>query len=252
MCDRALRRECGILGAIVELDDQDARDTSRPARATGATAGEAAGAAAPADEASAAADARVLEAVFAPDDEAPASSDGRRALTNLGSARVLILNASYEALHVCSLKRAVGLLMQEIAERVEDADLVLRSPTSVFPVPTVIKLRRYVKRPHRQRVAFNRKNLFRRDDHTCQYCRLRSNDLTLDHVVPRSRGGPTSWENVVACCRRCNAQKRDRTPDEARMALTRRPVAPTFMFSSAYGLLPDIDPAWEKYLPRAR
>jgi 5-methylcytosine-specific restriction endonuclease McrA len=196
---------------------------------------------------------RVLQAVFAPDeDDAPPALDGRRPLTNLGSARVLILNASYEPLHVCSLKRAVALLMQEIAERVEDADSVLRSPTSVFAVPTVIKLRRYVKRPHRQRVAFNRKNLFRRDDQTCQYCRVRSNDLTLDHVVPRSRGGPTSWENVVACCRRCNAQKRDRTPEEARMALMRRPAAPTFLFTSAYGLLPDIDPAWEKYLPRAR
>jgi 5-methylcytosine-specific restriction endonuclease McrA len=201
------------------------------------------------------ADAHVLHAVFAPEDEAgerPGAGVVGRPLTNLSAARVLILNASYEPLHVCSLKRAVSLLMQEIAERVEDTDRVLRSPTSVFPVPTVIKLRRYVKRPHRQRVAFNRKNLFRRDDHTCQYCRLRSNDLTLDHVVPRSKGGPTSWENVVACCRRCNAKKRDRTPDEARMSLTRRPAAPTFLFSSAYGLVPDIDPAWEQYLPRAR
>jgi 5-methylcytosine-specific restriction endonuclease McrA len=192
----------------------------------------------------------LLDAVFAPDDDAPVTADGRRPLTNLNGARVLILNASFEPLHVCSLKRAVALLMQEIAERVEDADRVLRSPTSVFPVPSVIRLRRYVKRPHRQRVAFNRKNLFRRDDHTCQYCRTRSNDLTLDHVLPRSRGGPTSWENVVACCRRCNALKRDRTPDEAGMALMRRPVAPAFLFSSAYGLLPDIEPAWVKYLPR--
>jgi 5-methylcytosine-specific restriction endonuclease McrA len=197
-------------------------------------------------------DAGVLHAVFAPDDDESVLPDGRRALTNLSGARVLILNASFEPLHVCSLKRAVALLMQEIAERVEDGDRVLRSPNAVFPVPSVIRLRRYVKRPHRQRVAFNRKNLFRRDDHTCQYCRLRSNDLTLDHVVPRSRGGPTSWENVVACCRRCNAQKRDRTPEEAQMALTRRPAAPAFLFSSAYGLLPDIDPMWEKYLPRGR
>jgi 5-methylcytosine-specific restriction endonuclease McrA len=208
------------------------------------------------DEASA----EVLSAVFAPEDEADHDGDaqtsavhaGARPLTNLGAARVLILNASFEPLHVCSVKRAVGLLMQEIAERVEDADRVLRSPRSVFPVPSVIRLKRYVRRPHRQRVAFNRKNLLRRDDHTCQYCSRRSNDLTLDHVVPRSRGGPTSWENVVACCRRCNALKRDRTPDEARMALNRKPFAPAFMFSSAYGLLPEIDPVWEKYLPRSR
>ncbi len=183
---------------------------------------------------------------------APLEGVGPRPLTNLGAVRVLILNASYEPLHVCSVKRAITLLMQDVAERVQDGDRVLRSPSSVVAVPSVIRLRRYVRRPHRQRVAFNRKNVFRRDDHTCQYCGVRSHDLTLDHVHPRSRGGPTSWENVVACCRRCNATKRDRTPQEAAMALRRRPAAPAFLFSSAYGVLPDADPAWEAYLPRGR
>lgn len=139
--------------------------------------------------------------------------------------------------------------MHEVAERVEDSGQVLRAPTTTFPVPSVIRLRRYIRRPYRQRVAFNRKNVFRRDDHTCQYCGAHSNDLTLDHVLPRSRGGATSWENVVACCRRCNAKKRDRTPEEAGMLLARRPRAPRFIFSAAYGLLPNIDPIWEKYLP---
>jgi 5-methylcytosine-specific restriction endonuclease McrA len=183
----------------------------------------------------------VEDALFAPEP-----------LTDPTSARVLILNASFEPLHVCSVKRAVGLLMHDIAERVEDAETVLRTPNSVFAVPSVVRLKRYVKRPHRQRVAFNRRNVFRRDDHACQYCSRRGNDLTLDHVLPRSRGGPTSWENVVACCRGCNAKKRDRTPDEARMQLGRKPYAPRFMFTSAYGLLPDIDPAWKKYLPELR
>jgi len=204
----------------------------------------------------------VAAAVFAPDPDLggdtprpaavadPGSGPGRP-LTDLGAARVLILNASYEPLHVCSVKRGITLLMQEVAERVLDGDRILRSPTRVVPVPSVIRLRRYVRRPHRQRVAFNRKNVFRRDDHTCQYCGTRGHDLTLDHVVPRSRGGPTTWENVVACCRRCNAHKRDRTPAEARMALRRPPRPPAFMFTSAYGLLPDVDPAWEAYLPRS-
>ena len=171
-------------------------------------------------------------------------------LENLGAARVLILNASYEPLHVCSVKRAVTLLMQDIAERVEDSDKILRSPSQIFAVPSVIRLKKYVKRPPHQRVAFNRKNVFRRDDNTCQYCGTRSSDLTLDHVVPRSRSGATSWENVVACCRSCNARKRDRTPEEARMLLKRRPYAPRFMFSSAFGILPSIDPIWRKYLPQ--
>ena len=173
-------------------------------------------------------------------------------LANLNSGRVLILNASFEPLHVCSVKRAVSLLMHEVAERVEESGKVLRSPSSVFPVPSVIRLRRFVRAPFRQRVAFNRKNVFRRDEHTCQYCATRTFDLTLDHVMPRSRGGPTSWENVVACCKACNARKRDRTPEEARMFLRRRPYAPRFMFSSAYGVMPEIDPIWEKYLPLPR
>ena len=184
--------------------------------------------------------------VFADDEPVDDSSP----VANVNATRVLILNASYEPLHVCSVKRAVALLMHDIAERVEDSDKVLRSPSQVFPVPSVIRLKRFVKRPPRHRVAFNRKNVFRRDDHICQYCLGKTSDLTLDHVVPRSRGGGTSWENVVACCRRCNAKKRDRTPEEAAMLLKRKPYAPQFMFSSAYGILPNIDPIWEKYLPR--
>jgi len=174
---------------------------------------------------------------------------GLEPLTDPAAARVLILNASFEPLHVCSVKRAIQLIMTDVAVRVEDADAVLRTPSRVVPVPSVVRLARYVRRPHRQKVAFNRRNLFRRDDHRCQYCRKRGSDLTLDHVLPRSRGGSTSWENVVACCRACNARKRDRTPDEAGMALDRPPKAPRFVFSSAYGLIQDVDPIWRRYLP---
>ena len=172
-------------------------------------------------------------------------------LTNINAGRVLILNASYEPLHVCSVKRAVSLLMHEMAERVEDSNKVLRSPSQIFPVPSVVRLKKFVRRPFRYRVSFNRKNVFRRDNHTCQYCGKRSNELTLDHILPRSRGGRTRWENVVACCQRCNARKRDRTPEEAGMIIMREPFAPRFMFSSAYGILPTIDPIWEKYLPKS-
>jgi 5-methylcytosine-specific restriction endonuclease McrA len=185
---------------------------------------------------------------FAP--EVEEADDSLSPIANLNAARVLILNASYEPLHVCSVKRAVLLLMHDIAERLEDSDKILRSPSQIFIVPSIIKLKKYIKRPHHQRVAFNRKNVFRRDDNTCQYCGLRSGDLTLDHVHPRSRGGDTSWENVVACCRKCNAKKRDRTPEEAKMHIRRKPYAPKFMFSSAFGVMPTIDPVWEKYLPK--
>ena len=177
--------------------------------------------------------------VFAPEGEP---------LHDLGAARVLILNAGYEPLHVCSVKRAVTLLMQDVADRVHDDPRVLRSPSRVMQVPSVIRLRRYVRRPHRQRVAFNRKNVFRRDDQTCQYCGTTGHDLTLDHVLPRSRGGPTSWENVVACCRRCNAGKRDRTPEEANMRLLRPPRPPSFALGAATSPMGEIDPAWRPYL----
>ena len=174
---------------------------------------------------------------------------GLEPLTDPDAGRVLILNASFEPLHVCSVRRAIQLLMTDVAARVEDAATVLRTPSRTVPVPSVVRLNRYVRRPYRQKVAFNRRNLFRRDDHRCQYCGAPRSDLTLDHVLPRSRGGPTSWENVVACCRACNARKRDRTPEEAGMRLAHTPKAPKFVFSSAYGLLRDVDPIWKPYLP---
>jgi 5-methylcytosine-specific restriction endonuclease McrA len=167
---------------------------------------------------------------------------------NLNAPMVLVLNASYEPLHVCSIKRAVTLLMHEIAERVEDGTQLLHSPSTSMSVPSVIRLRRYVKRPPRYHIAFNRRNVFRRDNHTCQFCGKVGGDLTLDHVVPRSRGGKNSWENIVTACRECNSKKRDRTPFEAKMKLTREPYAPKFVFSSAYGQAPKLDPIWEKYL----
>lgn len=171
-------------------------------------------------------------------------------LTNINAGRVLILNASYEPLHICSVKRAVSLLMHEIAERIEDGDKVLRSATQVFPVPSVVRLKKFVKRPFRYSVAFNRKNVFKRDDYTCQYCGVISNNLTLDHILPRSRGGETSWENVVTCCYKCNVQKSNRTPEEASMSIRRKTFVPKLRFSSAYGILTTIDPIWEKYLPK--
>lgn len=190
------------------------------------------------------------DAVAPRNEEARLAEDlGLQPLEDPSGARVLILNASFEPLHVCSVKRAIALLMLDVAVRVEDADTFLRTPSRVVPVPSVVRLKRYVRRPHRQKVAFNRRNLFRRDDHRCQYCGRRASDLTLDHVVPRSRGGPTSWENIVACCRACNARKRDRTPEEAGMRLARQPVAPRFVFTSAYGLIQEVDPIWRRYLP---
>ncbi|MFN3266006.1 MAG: HNH endonuclease [Deinococcales bacterium] len=178
-------------------------------------------------------------------DTAPSRTRG----INLNAPTVLVLNASYEPLHVCSIKRAITLLMSDIAIRIEDkAGAFLHSPSTQLPVPNVIRLVKYVKRPPRFHIAFNRRNVFRRDNHTCQYCGKVGGDLTLDHVKPRSRGGRNAWENIVTACRECNSKKRDRTPLEAKMKLLREPFAPKFVFSTAYGQTPKMDAAWEKYI----
>ena len=168
---------------------------------------------------------------------------------NLNAGRVLVLNATFEPLHICSIKRAVTLLLMEIAERVDDSADFIHSPSISFAVPSVVRLRRYIKRPPRHKVAFNRKNVLRRDAGACQYCGGTGGDMTLDHVIPRSRGGRTEWENIVVCCKLCNARKRDRTPQEARMRLLRDPFAPRYFFTTQGGVLPVADPAWRKYLP---
>jgi 5-methylcytosine-specific restriction endonuclease McrA len=179
------------------------------------------------------------------DESAPSRTRG----INLNAPTVLVLNASYEPLHVCSIKRAITLLMSDIALRIEDKeDAFLHSPSTQIPVPSVIRLIKYVKRPPRFHIAFNRRNVFRRDNHVCQFCGKAGGDLTLDHVTPRSRGGRNSWENIVTACRECNSKKRDRTPYEAKMKLIREPFAPKFVFSTAYGQAPKLDAAWEKYI----
>ncbi len=179
------------------------------------------------------------------DESAPSRTRG----INLNAPTVLVLNASYEPLHVCSIKRAITLLMSDIAMRIEDKlDAFLHSPSTQIPVPSVIRLVKYVKRPPRFHIAFNRRNVFRRDNHVCQYCAKIGGDLTLDHVTPRSRGGRNAWDNIVTACRECNSKKRDRTPFEAKMKLVREPFAPKFVFSTAYGQAPKLDPAWEKYI----
>ena len=138
--------------------------------------------------------------------------------------RALILNATYEPLSIVSARRAIVLVLREKAVIVEESGDVWRSERSSHPLPSVIRLRTFVKVPYARRVALNRRAVFARDQQACQYCGMKAENL--DHVVPRSRGGAHTWENVVAACRRCNLRKGDRTPREAGMALRRNPRAP--------------------------
>ena len=165
-------------------------------------------------------------------------------------APVLVLNASYEPINVCAVRRALVLLLKGLAAEEEPSLLAVHSPSLAVRVPSVIRLLEYRRIP-RQTRALSRKNILVRDHHRCQYCTriYAANDLTLDHVVARSRGGKSTWENLVACCRRCNNQKGDRLPEEAGMTLMRRPRAFTLHTSrSLMRQLGGRQVSWRKYL----
>ena len=146
------------------------------------------------------------------------------------SKQVLVLNASYEPLSLVSVRRAVVLLLREKAELVEATQQMLRSCTRAFPVPLVIRLVHYVRRPHRK-VPATRAAVMLRDAFMCQYCGETPgrHRLTVDHVVPRSRGGTYDWKNLVTACTRCNQRKGSRTPLEASMDLHRKPFEPSYV-----------------------
>ena len=146
-------------------------------------------------------------------------------MNSLGG-HVLVLNQDYQALAVCSVERAVGMVFLHKAEMVEvRGDRMLRSVTSRYPWPSVVRLKDYVRVPYRK-VLLSRRNVIRRDGHRCQYCGAQER-LTIDHVYPKSRGGPDTWENLVAACVPCNNRKGNKTPEEARMPLARPPFRPS-------------------------
>jgi 5-methylcytosine-specific restriction endonuclease McrA len=160
--------------------------------------------------------------------------------------RALVLNASYEPLSIVSSRRAVCLLLDEKAELIEADEVeVLRSATLEFPVPAVVRLRYMVKAPRRSVATVSRRAVFARVEYRCQYCGDRAD--SIDHVLPRSRGGRHEWENLAAACRPCNTAKRDRTPDEAGMRLLRPCRAPR---ASAWVVLgaPLVPEVWKPYL----
>jgi 5-methylcytosine-specific restriction endonuclease McrA len=139
--------------------------------------------------------------------------------------QVLVLNATYEPINVCSLQRAVVLVLKQKAEVLERAARRLRSATSSYAYPLVIRLVAYVRVPRNEKRKISRRAVFARDEWRCQYCGATSH-LTVDHVVPRSRGGLSSWDNVVTSCAPCNVRKADRLPDEVGMHPRMAPKAP--------------------------
>jgi 5-methylcytosine-specific restriction endonuclease McrA len=166
------------------------------------------------------------------------------------TGRVLVLNATYEPINVCTVRRAVVLLLKDKAEVIERAGWELHSERATMSRPMVIRLVSYVHLPrdtHRRKIT--RRAVFARDGWTCQYCGCRSN-LTVDHVIPRSKGGLSIWENIVASCAPCNRRKGDLMPKQANMHPAREPRAPhpqVFIHVAS----PTIPAAWRAWLPEA-
>ena len=162
-------------------------------------------------------------------------------------AHVLVLNANFEPINVCTLRRALGLILSDRATLVLNGRGKIRSINRVFPAPSVIRLEKMVSRP-RPKVKLTRKEIFRRDNYTCQYCGRHTFDLTIDHILPRHRGGQQIWTNVVAACPACNHKKGGRTPDEANMHLLRQPIEPPLSAHYLFGRHLGENADWEPFI----
>lgn len=160
--------------------------------------------------------------------------------------KVLVLNADYRAFSIVSIYKAFLLVYLEKAEVVKKSEnFVLRTVSRAFEAPSVIRLLTYVNMPYKG-VMLSRQNIYKRDNHACVYCGSKDN-LTLDHVLPRSRGGKTSWTNLVTACRPCNTRKGDFLPEEIGMTLPFQPYKPSFVvFLRNYSGLPE--DAWQPYI----
>ena len=162
------------------------------------------------------------------------------------AGHVLVLNATYEPLNVCTIRRATVLLLKEKAELVEQRERPLRTGTMSYPCPVVIRLVSYVRVPRTHSRRITRRAVFARDEYRCQYCGSPAR-LTVDHVVPRSRGGLSSWENIVTSCAPCNLRKGNRLPHEIGMVPHTRPRAPqpdVFITLAT----PTVPKVWHTYL----
>jgi len=163
---------------------------------------------------------------------------------------VLVLNQNYEPLNVCNVRRALVLVIGGKAEVLEANPRAIASPTATYVAPSVIRLVYMIRRP-RPRVKLSRREIFIRDNYTCQYCDRQLTDLTIDHVIPRSRGGQHVWDNVVSACRQCNHRKGGKSIAEARMALLKKPHEPRA--GTYYTIERRLDTAmhttWHKFLP---
>ena len=158
---------------------------------------------------------------------------------------VLVLNQNYQPLNICNVKRALALILLEKAESTVDGQELIKSSTQSFNIPIVIRLMSYIHKPiHPKKIS--RQGVLSRDKNTCQYCGMSSESLTLDHIIPKSRGGKHTWENVVAACIKCNHKKAGSTPQEAKMKLMNKAKKPNT--NSNYMIKGETVKEWKPFL----
>jgi 5-methylcytosine-specific restriction endonuclease McrA len=193
------------------------------------------------------------QAVPGEEDPAPfhALPDARPEQRRNVNSRVLVLNASYEPINVCTVRRAAVLVLKQRAEILERADWALHAENFTLARPVVIRLITYVHIPrdaHSRKIT--RRAVFARDRWTCQYCGNDRANLTVDHVVPRSKGGSSAWDNIVTCCAPCNRRKGDMLPKQANMHLRSKPTVPSPTIF-VHVATPKVPSAWQPYLVSA-
>jgi 5-methylcytosine-specific restriction endonuclease McrA len=160
---------------------------------------------------------------------------------------VLVLNANFEPIHVCNTRRAIGLILNGKADLVANGRGIIQTISRVFPRPSVIRLEHMVHRP-RIRVKLTRKEIFRRDNYTCQYCGKQTPLLTIDHVIPRHLNGPHTWTNVVAACSACNHRKGGRRLEEVHMNLLKVPCEPPSSAAYIFGRHLSENREWQAFI----
>lgn len=163
---------------------------------------------------------------------------------------VLVLNTCYEPLHTISMEKAICLIVKGLAETLKATDNVWRSARAVFILPSVIRLLAFSKLPKRT-TRLGKRNIIIRDEYSCQYClkKFAPSSLTLDHIIPKSKGGTSKWENLVAACKKCNTKKADRTPQEAGLMLARKPGPMTsHSRTNILRTIAQANPVWSEFI----
>ncbi|MAJ44248.1 MAG: HNH endonuclease [Candidatus Marinimicrobia bacterium] len=167
-------------------------------------------------------------------------------MDGLLNRRVLVLNQNYQPLTITKTKRAVALFMDKKVEILEKYNEKIHSINFSLNLPSVIRLTKYINY-HPKAIPLTRKNLLRRDSYICQYCAVKNKPMTLDHIIPKQRGGKETWENLVAACTSCNHKKNNRTPKESNMPLLRKPKKPSMLTYFQQSVRKKQD-AWKPYL----